>query len=328
MASFVDTRRSETRLPTAAGRLAQAKREAPVLRRHGKKTEISCPNTWKDSIPLRCENSEEFNIRCRSIAGAEFADIVAPPVKVTQGDHSPDEDYRIHVILLLEGYGTHRWAGGSFRHSPGDIVILDTNEPSEVDAPTSSHLLRWSIPADLIQPFIQTRGYRPVMHLPGKEGLLAVLARHMNELAHEVEYLDIEVQSSLLSHLCGLLGLAVEMEYGKRPKRRCNYRAYQKQRIINYVEAHLADNHLSARKVADDLRISTRWLHALLEDEAESFSNLVANRRLQKSHVLLRDPASRQMSIAEIAFLAGFNDLSTFYRRFKDRYGVSPGRLR
>lgn len=167
-------------MPTAAGRLAQAKREAPVLRCHDTKTEISCPNTWKDSIPLRCDNSEAFNIRCRSIAGAEFADIVAPPVKVTQDNLSQDEDYRIHVILLLEGYGTHHWAGGSFRHSPGDIVILDTNEPSEVDAPTSSHLLRWSIPANLIQPFIPVRGYRPVIHLPRKEGLMAVLARHMN----------------------------------------------------------------------------------------------------------------------------------------------------
>jgi AraC-like DNA-binding protein len=38
----------------------------------------------------------------------------------------------------------------------------------------------------------------------------------------------------------------------------------------------------------------------------------------------LDDPAHDHLSIAAIAFLSGFNDLSTFNRRFRTHYGMSP----
>ncbi|WP_382328640.1 helix-turn-helix domain-containing protein [Hydrogenophaga sp. UC242_50] len=47
-----------------------------------------------------------------------------------------------------------------------------------------------------------------------------------------------------------------------------------------------------------------------------------------RAHALLRDPASRHLGTAEIGFAAGFGEVSTFYRRFKQRYGVAPGEFR
>jgi hypothetical protein len=50
--------------------------------------------------------------------------------------------------------------------------------------------------------------------------------------------------------------------------------------------------------------------------------------RLRKAHALLSDAANAQLSTAEIGFAAGFRETSTFYRRFRRRFGVTPGEMR
>ncbi len=50
--------------------------------------------------------------------------------------------------------------------------------------------------------------------------------------------------------------------------------------------------------------------------------------RLQKSRRLLERPASQHMKIGDIAYMSGFGDSSYFNRRFKVRFGLSPGEWR
>jgi transcriptional regulator GlxA family with amidase domain len=45
-------------------------------------------------------------------------------------------------------------------------------------------------------------------------------------------------------------------------------------------------------------------------------------------HRDLTDPAMRHRSISEIAFAAGFNDLSHFSRSYRARYGLLPRETR
>lgn len=105
-------------------------------------------------------------------------------------------------------------------------------------------------------------------------------------------------------------------------------RACQRQRILSYAQTHLRDPGLSAQRAARELGMSRRWLHALLADWSIGFAGFVATRRLEQCRVLLADPGHSHLSITQIAFLAGFNDLSTFYRRFHNRYGTTPSALR
>lgn len=165
-------------------------------------------------------------------------------------------------------------------------------------------------------------------YLCARDGLNALLTRHLRELAREADRLERSAQCGLLAHFSGLLGFAIEAQRAPRPTGRRNYRAYQRQRILTYIEANLADGRLTAGRAAKELGISPRWLHALLEDVEIGFSELVARRRLENSRRLLEEPASCHLSIAEIAFLSGFNDLSTFYRRFGERYNTTPGEMR
>jgi AraC family transcriptional activator of tynA and feaB len=264
-----------------------------------------------------------LRIRSRSFAEIDLSEIAAPPLKVTQAS---GDRYRYHLILLLEGYGTYRSADDTFTQRPGDFVLLDTARPCQVVSPVGARLLRWSLPEDLLAPFLPVPD--AALHLPAGAGLMAVLSNHTQELAREAHELDREAQRRLLTHLCGLLGLAIEAHAAPQRERRCNYRAYQRQRILSYLEAHICDCGLTAKRAAKDLGISPRWLHALLEESGCRFRDLVTSRRLAKSRWHLEDPASDNLSIAEIAFLSGFNDLSTFYRRFGEHHQRTPGEVR
>ena len=128
--------------------------------------------------------------------------------------------------------------------------------------------------------------------------------------------------------LCTLVadtaGLAPEM----RERGRSERRAAQLQRALQLIERRGAEPDLSAEGVAAELAISLRSLHQLFEPSGTSFHQRLVQQRLARAAALLRDPASRHLSTVEIGFAVGFTEASTFYRRFKQRHGVTPGEWR
>ncbi len=73
--------------------------------------------------------------------------------------------------------------------------------------------------------------------------------------------------------------------------------------------------------IARRLGLSERTLHRRLAEEGESFQSLTTRARREAAEVLLAD--SRH-SLAEVAFLTGFADQSSFQRAFKGWTGQTP----
>jgi AraC-like DNA-binding protein len=92
--------------------------------------------------------------------------------------------------------------------------------------------------------------------------------------------------------------------------------------------AQLRNPNLSAAGVAKANGISERYLRQLFEDFGTSFSEFVIGQRLDLAHRLLVNPLNRHRRISEIAFEAGFSDLSHFNRRFRARFGATPAAAR
>lgn len=90
------------------------------------------------------------------------------------------------------------------------------------------------------------------------------------------------------------------------------------------VEAH-ASGTPSAERAARALAMSVRTLHRHLEQEGTSFRHLLDQFRHEKAVAMLR---TRRHSIAEVAFLLGYSELSAFYRAFRRWTGRSPADLR
>ncbi len=106
------------------------------------------------------------------------------------------------------------------------------------------------------------------------------------------------------------------------------FRAGRLQEILELIDAGFADPEFSAHTVAGKLGLSARYIQDLLQDTEASFNERVLDLRLQKARALLLGDRHSALKISDVALSCGFNEVSYFHRRFRQRFGVSPAQFR
>ncbi|MFG1203594.1 helix-turn-helix transcriptional regulator [Xanthobacter aminoxidans] len=85
---------------------------------------------------------------------------------------------------------------------------------------------------------------------------------------------------------------------------------------------------LSATTIGTQLGISARYVQVLFEEGGETFSAHVTRLRMEWLRRMLDDPRHAHRRISDLAFEAGFRDLSTFNRQFRRHFGEAPSAAR
>ncbi len=98
--------------------------------------------------------------------------------------------------------------------------------------------------------------------------------------------------------------------------------------VHEHLRLYYPDSRLTPAKTAEALQISVRYLHKLMIASGRSFREELTRLRLEACRAALSDPFRSSETIAEIAFSAGFNDLSQFNRHFRTAFGVTPSKAR
>jgi AraC-like DNA-binding protein len=98
--------------------------------------------------------------------------------------------------------------------------------------------------------------------------------------------------------------------------------------IFDHIASHFSDPELNLSKVAQTMRISTRYLQRLLKTSGTSFTAHVTELRLKYAFKLLTAEDLIDFRICEIALQAGFSDISHFNRLFRSRFGDTPKGVR
>jgi AraC-like DNA-binding protein len=241
-------------------------------------------------------------------------------------EHPSDTCY---IYRQLQGRASFEQRGRSPVAEAGDIVIADPNVAFTTAADDSFHFRLWRLDRSRIQPMLALRsGDLPMVKVERDNGEAALIGSWLDALLDNYAGMSGSGLDLAVGTLCALVantaGLAPEM----RERGRSSRRAAQLQRVTRLIELRCGDPGLSADKVAAEFAISPRTLHQLFEPSGTSFHEELTRLRLAKAHDLLRDLANGHASTAEIGFAAGFNEVSTFYRRFKQRYGTTPGEFR
>jgi len=96
-------------------------------------------------------------------------------------------------------------------------------------------------------------------------------------------------------------------------------------RVRTAIESALTSGEPGADRIASELGLSERSLRRGLAEQGSSFRAIVDSTRKQRADLLLLD---RRASLAEVALLLGFSELSAFSRAFKRWTGRSPREAR
>lgn len=105
-------------------------------------------------------------------------------------------------------------------------------------------------------------------------------------------------------------------------------RAARLQLVLGEIREGFAAPGFSTRTVAKKLGISPRRVQGLLQQTGKSFTERVLELRLQRARAMLASRRRDGMRISEIAYVAGFSDISYFNRTFRRRFGARPSDAR
>jgi AraC family transcriptional regulator, positive regulator of tynA and feaB len=155
--------------------------------------------------------------------------------------------------------------------------------------------------------------------IDGTVGVGGMLSPLLRELPSRLHMVPVSVRTRVADNLLDLIATALlaDVEGAALSTGMTLVRAKL------WIETHLGET-LSAEHIAGACRLSVRHLNRLFEREGTSLMRYVWDRRLARGHRDVIDPAMRDRSVGEIAFAAGFNDLSHFSRAYRARYGCTP----
>jgi AraC-like DNA-binding protein len=98
--------------------------------------------------------------------------------------------------------------------------------------------------------------------------------------------------------------------------------------VLQLISDQIGNPGLSVAAVAEQMGVTPRYIHLLLEQSDKTFAKHVLQKRLERALELLSADARGDRRIADIAFAAGFSDLSYFNRAFRRQFGDTPSRIR
>jgi AraC-like DNA-binding protein len=206
---------------------------------------------------------------------------------------------------------------------PGDIVLVDTNEPFSIRFEHGCDLLCATIPDGGLRRHLRHFVKRPnVIRNTGVGRLASTYLETLRELGDDFELVD-DLAGDQLS---ALLVRAASAQVGATdaPSRR----EATLKRILDFIIDELDNPLLSAKFVCRELKLSRSTLFAILGDSNVTFASHIRELRLKRCLAQIRDPRLTDITIGDIARRAGFANQESFNRAFKRRYGAPPGSYR
>jgi AraC-like DNA-binding protein len=228
------------------------------------------------------------------------------------------------VNLQLDGVGRYTQRGHEQICGPGDLAVVDTTEPFEIENCRNFSLFCFAVPRQLLPG---TLAERPRLRLSATEAgraLSRTLAGHADLCLRSVPNSGISAFGAqhvvdLISHAPGILE--------EQPPERAG-RSVLLSMMLDYIDRHVDDPDLGADMLALKFHCSQRYVHKLFSTTGRSLGEHINGQRILLCTRNLLDHARQRATVAEIAFEAGFRDISHFNRLFKRSTGLAPREFR
>ena len=211
---------------------------------------------------------------------------------------------------------------------PGEFILEGSADPYVFSYEKPNKLTVVKVPGPLLRERAFNVDNFCALGFSAKNGGAALFKEFLVSVTSQAKYIGKELASVLSSQLIDLLGIALESTSNSLPMAERSVQKAHLYRIQRFINMNLPNNQLCTQLIADNCRISVRYLHQIFENSGWSVSNWIKERRLVECHKTLSDPTKPLRTIAELAYSMGFADQAHFNRCFKARYKVTPGAVR
>jgi AraC family transcriptional regulator, positive regulator of tynA and feaB len=245
----------------------------------------------------------------------------------TPADIANSPRHACYLALILSGEGEWRQRGRTTFAVPGDILVLDSAWPARMEmGPAPFDALIMTIPRTELTSVRE--GESSLANVLLKQNRTP-LGKCLNLVADRMISASKEELTSLYDACVSLLPVEAGCYDDDKGEENSSAKVHYLLRgILSHIDQNIANAELSPNRVADQFGISVRYVHKLFIGCGVTFCSYTTARRLDYICKDLVSPACRQQPISLVAFRWGFNDLSSFNRAFKSRYGCTPSQFR
>lgn len=229
--------------------------------------------------------------------------------------------------LQLAGRSRVMHAGRETMIYPDQFAIVDSTRPYSLDFIDNWNVLSFRIPQHLLRPLLQRPEAALAVAVGRDSGVGEVLIDFLKSVADKAQHIDQGSAEVMSRSIAQLTAVAMGATQPAMESSREIVRSELRRSIANYIDGNAADAAINIDKVARRFGISRRQIQRLLHEQDTCFERMLLEKRLDHCADTLANQQFR-LSISEIAFAWGFNDLSHFNRSFRKRFGASPREFR
>lgn len=258
--------------------------------------------------------------------GVEMAHIANNVGEVRREVDDIRNDYGENLFLLVQLQGTCgiEQLGNQAVIGPGDCVLVDSTRPSvfHFGGAYSNHL-SVHLPRQMV--FAKNTRALAMSRRVGAEDPMAVMLG-----ALVAKLVSTDEASSRAPHLRQLLfettrqAFATDDELDQMP--RTDSAGARLEIVQLLIDRHLTEEDLTPRWLASKIGVSLRTLQEDFNELGTTATSVIRLRRLHlaREQLVLHRHDGDKLNIAEIAYSAGFNDISYFNRCFRQVFDCTP----
>jgi AraC-like DNA-binding protein len=236
------------------------------------------------------------------------------------------DDFRLDIVAAGQIQFEH--AGEERIYGPGGAHLVDQGHPFRSFGPRDGSIRNITVQAAALKSLVANPEDR-VGHAVRPGPALRLLDGYLQSLTSLEEPPSPELAPIIGVHLLDLVAAALGPTaeaaeiVAKRGMKAARLRA-----ILTEVARRFSDPDFDLDNVAGALGLSRRYVQQLLEETGKSFTEHLVERRLERAFTILNDRRCLHLAIIDIAFAAGFGDVSHFNRVFRRRFGETPSGVR
>ncbi|MCS3446170.1 MULTISPECIES: AraC family transcriptional regulator [Bradyrhizobium] len=234
------------------------------------------------------------------------------------------------LVLIFATRGTVQvtQAGKAIELQRGQMCLTEMNIVGTADLTRSGSFTTTRFPRRLllqIAPSAETQLARPLGRDPALSAMIERYSALCTELAGD---LDLPGQQAAAHHLADLVGLVLGSSAERKELAARDGVAKARLDLMKAdVLKNLDNGKLTIEAVAKANALSTRQAQRLFASAGTTFSEFVLEQRLLLARRLLLHEEGAGRKVSDIAYTAGFNDLSYFHRSFRRKFGVAPAEM-